>query len=53
MGILALLAFFTAFLMHGAGFGPAPWFNWQGLAIIGFILLTAYLVDWDHPFRRK
>jgi membrane-bound ClpP family serine protease len=39
-GILAFLAFVLAFIFHGAGFAPDLWFNWQGLALAGFVLLT-------------
>lgn len=40
-GILALLAFALAFIFHGAGFGKlGPWLDWQGLALLGFVLLT-------------
>jgi hypothetical protein len=53
MGILALLAFLLAFIFHAARFAPAAWYNWQGMALAGFVLLTAYLVDWEISWRRK
>lgn len=40
MAILAFLAFALAVIFHGAGFDPNLWFNWQGMALIGFLLLT-------------
>ena len=41
MAILAFLAFALAFIFHGAGFGKlGPWLDWQGLALLGFVLLT-------------
>ena len=39
-GILALLAFAFAFVFHGAGFAPDAWFDWQGLTVLGLLLLT-------------
>jgi hypothetical protein len=55
MGILALLAFLLAFIFHGAGFNPDSWFNWQGMALLGLILLAWAILDFDIPvsLRKK
>jgi len=54
-GILALLAFALAFIFHGTGFGKlGPWLDWQGLMLLGFVLLTfpgAWVVT--APLRRR
>ena len=44
-GVLALVAFILAFVFHGAGFSPSPWWNWQGMALAGLVLLVLFLLD--------
>ena len=54
-GILALLAFALAFIFHGAGFAKlGPWLDWQGLALLGLVLLS-FPSAWAlaAPLRRR
>lgn len=42
--ILMLLAFALAVLFHGFKFAPNTWLDWQGLMLIGFLLLALHVV---------
>ena len=52
MGILALLAFFAAFIMHGANANAGPWFDWQGAALLGLAFLAWHVAEIAIPWRK-
>lgn len=44
LGILAVVAFILAWVFHGAGFAPSPWFDSDALTILGLLFLALQLV---------
>jgi hypothetical protein len=38
--VLAAVAFFIAYLFHGAHFAPSAWIDWQGMSVAGLFFLA-------------
>ena len=54
LALFSAIVFLFAVVFHGAKVTPSLWLNWQGLALIGLLLLAAHLAwvgPWPYPRR--
>jgi hypothetical protein len=52
LAIIAALLFGFAWLIHGAHASMPVWFNADGMALAGLVLLALHLVWPGYPWRR-